>query len=149
MFNDNYFPVTTVSRRRLFFIFIYQRHNCPTRTGRLSTEISISEQSVTFRSWYSYWYSRIILKCYKYNVFFINFAKQLDNYKTTVGCDLLFQMFCSTLFCVCRRVKKWHRTPRQTVLKYSNLDYPVTYVFHSFRAATIKLGSRSPRCWGL
>jgi len=40
-------------------------------------------------------------------------------------------------------------TVTDTVLKYSNLEYPVTFVFYSFCAATVKLGSRSPRCWGL
>jgi hypothetical protein len=85
----------------IFFIFMYQRHNCPTKAGWLSTEISISEHSITSRSryWYWYWFDILgpFLKYYKYNVFSIHFAKPLHNYKTTIEHELLFQ--CSVPHC--------------------------------------------------
>jgi hypothetical protein len=55
-----------------------------------------------------------LLKCYKHGVFSIHFAKHLDNYRTTKDHELLFQMICSSLFIICRRVMQWHKTPRQT-----------------------------------
>jgi hypothetical protein len=82
------------------------------------------------------------LKCYKYIVSFVHFAKQSDNYRTTIDHELLF---LTVLHLQTGNVMT-QNSATDTVLKYSNLVYPVTCVFYTFCAATVKLWSLSPRC---